>query len=131
MKLLSVSNWIMSNSTPDDPYLQWSNDAETLFEIGKYLNREGHPVQVRLSKDLANRAIEAWSRDDSGELPAEETHEQYHLRSAAATLGLIGLTLESGFREEGDEVIFELDAWFVGAALEAADDAGVLTTQTE
>src|ERR1700733_9728734 len=117
----------MPTSFPDDPYIEWSGDAETLVKIGEYLNREAHPVQVRLSRDFAARAMEAWNRDDSGELPSNESHEQYRQRSAAATLGLIGLTLESGFSEEGDEVIFELDAWFVGAALEAADDAGALT----
>ena len=121
----------MSNSSNSDPYMQWSRDAATLFEIGKYFNREDHPVQVRLSRELANRAINAWNREDSGELPSGETHEQYHLRSAAATLKLIGLTLESGFREEGEEAVFDLDAWYVGVALEAADVAGVLTENPE
>jgi hypothetical protein len=122
----------MPNSTQDDPYIRWSRDAQTLFEIGAYLNREKHhPVQVRLSRDLANRAVEAWNREDSGEPADGETHEQYQLRSAAAVLSLIGSTLERGFSAEGDEVIFELDAWFVGVALEAADDAGALTFESE
>ena len=121
----------MTNSTEDDPYIQWSQEAGTLYEIGKYLNREKHPVRVRLSRELANRAIDAWRRERRDGLPDGETHEQYHLRSAAAALSLIGLTLENGFSEDGDEVLFELDAWFVGVALEAADDAGVLNADPE
>jgi hypothetical protein len=131
----------MPDSTEDDPYIQWSRDAESLFEIGKYLNREKHPVQVRLPRDLANRAVEAWSRESSSKELVGETHEQYHLRSAAATLSLIGATLEAEFGEEGEgvtfdlddgeEITFELDAWFVGCALEAADNAGVLKNEFE
>jgi hypothetical protein len=45
---------------------------------------------------------------------------------AAATLSLIGLTLEDGYEVEDDEVIFILNSWFVGVVLEAANDAGAL-----
>ena|ERR1022692_3491959 len=121
----------MASPTADDPYIQWGRDAKSLYEIGQYLNRDEHPVRVRLSKDLANEALEAWRREDLDELPDGETHEQYHLRSAAASLAMIGSTLEEGFSEDGDEVVFELDAWFVGAALEAADNAGALKMDPE
>jgi hypothetical protein len=121
----------MANSPDNDPYEQWRKDSSTLHEIGRYLSREAHPVRVRLPRRLTDEAISAWLRDDGETIPVAETQEQYRIRSAAATLALIGLALENGFDESGDELVFELDAWQVGAALEAADNAGSTEVEGE
>ena len=63
--------------------------------------------------------------EDSGEL-LHETHEQRTLRDEAATFALIGQSIEDSGVEDGDHVIFKLDAWLLGNALEAADRAGRL-----
>jgi hypothetical protein len=55
-----------------------------------------------------------------------ETLEQRQVRYASATLSLIGLSFENGFVVEGDEVVFTVDAWHVGNALELADEANAL-----
>jgi len=110
----------------DDPYLLWREESLVLHEIGKYLNRTKHPVEVRLPRALADLALNSWRREGFDGNLEDESNENYRVRSEAAALALIGLTLEQGFIQEGDEVIFELDAWFVGAALEAADRAEAL-----
>lgn len=112
----------MANPPNADTYDLWGQDASVLHEIGKYLRQEQHPIRVHLPRTLAELALAAWRRDDSTDHLEDETHDEYRVRSAAATLALIGLSLESGFEENGDEVIFELDAWHLGLALEAGDD---------
>jgi hypothetical protein len=41
-------------------------------------------------------------------------------------LGLIGLSVQEGGTTEGDDVVMEVDAWYVRSALKAADEAGLL-----
>jgi hypothetical protein len=42
-------------------------------------------------------------------------------------LALIGAALDERGRQEGDNVVVSLDAWFIGDALNAADDAGLIS----
>lgn len=110
----------------EERYERWRDDARILAEVGRQLSTQPTRVQVRLSRSLAAAARSAWERDaDERPLPTE-TAEQRRVRHGAGTLGLIGLCIENGSSDDGDEVVVELDAWDIGLALEAADDAGLL-----
>ena len=87
------------------------------------------PIGCRRAKtgSLSNEALAAWQRDGyTGDLPDRETAEQRSARSRAATLSLIGLSVEDRGVVDGEDVVVELDAWFIGHALAAADDDGLL-----
>jgi hypothetical protein len=100
---------------------QYREDAATLVEIGAALSaQELPPVRVRIPKALADRAVAAWQRDD-GEVVGEETAEQAANRDRAATLALIGLTVEHHGELVGDVVVVDLDPVCVGLAVDAAD----------
>jgi hypothetical protein len=75
---------------------------------------------------LADRAVAAWQRDEEPVNLLPETDEQRSIRRDAGTLALIGEFIEETGVEDGDDVAFELDAWLLGNALEAADRAGQL-----
>ena len=112
-----------------DPYDAWSEDAELLAQIGRALSRQPTRLTVRLPRDLADRAVGSWNRDDfDGELPPE-TAGQRLIRNRAGAVGLIGLSIEQTGQADGEEVIVELDTWYVGDALRAADDAGLLADE--
>ena len=75
-------------------------------------------LPIRLSPLGSVKAMQVICRD--------ETPEQRAIRHEAATLSLIGLSIENTGIEDGDQVVFKLDAWLLGNALEAADRAGRL-----
>jgi hypothetical protein len=111
----------------DEAQEAWERDAEKLALVGRALFPQRTRIQVRLPASLANEAVAAWQRDGySDDLPDHETAEQRRARSRAATLSLFGLSVEERGVVEGDEVVVELDAWFIGHALAAADDDGLL-----
>jgi hypothetical protein len=104
-------------------YDDWAADAGALYELAQQLLPQSPKIQVRLHRHLADRAVAAWRRDDeSGTLPPG-TPERRCIRSDAGTLALIGQSIEETGVEDGDDVIFRLDAWILGVALEAADKA--------
>ena len=111
----------------DEAYRIWAADAALLSEIGRALGQQPVEITVRLPKALADRALASWQRDVVDvPLPDAETPAQRTTRHRAGTTGLIGLSVEQNGIAEGDEVSVRLDAWFIGNALEAADDDGVL-----
>ena len=101
----------------------YQHDAQVLGEIGQVLTRAPlAKLEVRLPRDLAGKAVAAWDREDA-QAPAErETCEQRLQRHRAGVLALIGLSVAQAGRWEDDEVVVELDAVFVGLAIDAADD---------
>ncbi len=106
----------------------WEADGEILAEIGRCLFAQNLRVTVRLPADLAAKALARWQREvsDAPQL-AEESHAERTVRHRAGTLGLIGLSIESrGSADNGDDLVVDLDAWYIGLALEAADDSGLL-----
>jgi hypothetical protein len=109
-----------------DIYEVWASDAEVLAQIGRHVSDQSTKVKVRLPNALAQLALASWQRADDDEPHASETPEQRKTRHKAATLGLIGLSIESESRSEQDDVIVELDAWYIGDAYRAANDAGLL-----
>ena len=100
-------------------------DAEVLSQIGQALFPQDTKLTVRLPRDLADLAVAAWLREQTGPA-APDTTERRLLRQRAAYLALIGLSIANTGRPDGDEVICELDAWYVGGALEAADTQELL-----
>lgn len=101
----------------------WRQDETLLAQIGRALASQETEVEVRLPRDLADAAVRAWERTDSDATGLEtETCEQRVLRQRAGALALIGAALEDRGREDRDEVVVRLAAWFIGDALNAADD---------
>jgi hypothetical protein len=107
-------------------YEQYTNDAGLLGKIGAALFPQPTTLSVRLPKGLAGLALAAWHRETGQGPPGPETPEQRTARHRAGTLALIGLCVENTGRTDGDEIICELDAWYIGAALETADQHGLL-----
>lgn len=110
----------------DDAYRAWAHDSEILAEIGREMFLQPTKITVRIPRQLAEQARAAWERDYyEGPLPVED-NEQKKVRHRAGMLGLIGLSVQEGGTAEGDDVVVEVDAWYIGSALDAADEAGLL-----
>jgi len=122
-----VLGGMMSAMADDDAYKQWLVDGGVLAQIGAEFAKQATGVEVRLPRALADLAVASWQRDDELEDLDAESTDQRAIRCRAAALSLIGATLEVAGQPDGDEVVVRLDAWFVGDALNAADDAGLLT----
>lgn len=99
----------------------YARDAEVLGQIGRALFPQDTKLTVRLPRELADLAVAAWLRDETEPSAVPETAGQRALRQRAAYLALIGLGVANTGRPEGDEVVCELDAWYIGGALEAAE----------
>ncbi len=105
----------------------WKQDEALLAKIGGALAPQEADVEVRLPRDLADAAVRAWQRTDDAATDLEtETCEQRVVRQRAGALALIGAALEDRGREDGGEVVVRLAAWFVGDALNAADDHNLI-----
>jgi hypothetical protein len=114
--------------TIEDDYSQWAEDGLVLAQVGRALFPQRLKVQVRIPRQLADQAIASWERDDSGaHLPSPEPSEQAAIRDRGATLSLIGLSVQQGGIEDGEDVVVDLDAWYIGNALNAAEQEGLLT----
>lgn len=105
---------------------QWRKDEQLLAEIGSALAPQVNRVEVRVPRPLAEAAAAAWQRNDQAAGGESETEEARRSRRCAASLALIGLSIAERGRVEGDSVVVELDAWFIGDALNAADDHGLI-----
>ena len=110
----------------DSDYRQWSEDGEVLARIGRALFDQQLRVRVTIPAVLADEAVAAWERDSSGATLPKETAEQHATRIRGATLGLIGLTVQTTGVREDDQVVTDLDAWHIGGALDAAEEDGLL-----
>jgi hypothetical protein len=99
----------------------WAADAALLAQIGQALSKQPTKIRVVLPRQLADAAVAAWERDDNDVPLAADAN-----RDAAASLALIGLSITETGEPDGDRVSADLDAWFVGDALRAADRAGLL-----
>ena len=105
----------------------WLRDESLLAGIGASLAKQPREIEVRIPRALADSAVAAWRRDDVGDVTGvEESCEQRVVRHRAAALALIGLAIEERGRVDDDHVVVKLDAWFIGDALNAADDEGMI-----
>jgi hypothetical protein len=109
----------------EDPYQRWVHDAAVLAKIGRELYDQSTTVRVRLSAFAAAEAVASWERDETDGL-AEETPPQSEIRHRAAILALMGLCIHEGGVRKGEDMVVELPAWYVGLALAAADEDGLL-----
>jgi len=91
-----------------------------LAAIGAHLEPRVGRVRVRLPRSLAESAVAAWRRDESGGV-GEESREEYELRDDAAELALIGLAIAERGVWDGAEAVVDLDVVEVAAALRAGD----------
>ncbi len=83
-------------------------------------------VAVTLPAALAERLVQAWQRDDIDPVSGE-TESERRQRHQAGHATLIGLAIvERGGELPTGDVQVALDAWEIGAALQAADDLGLL-----
>lgn len=96
-----------------------------LARIGQVLVSQDTRLSVRLPRDLADLAVAAWQRTETGPETAE-TAAQRAVRHRAAVLALIGLCIENTGQPDGDEIICDLDAWYIGGALDAAEELELL-----
>ncbi|MFF3784788.1 hypothetical protein [Streptomyces sp. NPDC001933] len=103
----------------DEVYVRYREDSKLLAAIGEHVDAQVGRVTVRLPRVVAEAAVDAWERDESGDL-GEETHEQYALRDRAGDLALIGLVISERGRWEGEEVVIDLDVVSAGAAVRAS-----------
>lgn len=92
----------------------YRDEALTLGRIGEVLVHADMPkVEVRLPRELADAAVEAWERDDDvSDTGREETCEERVARSRAASLSLIGLSITERGRWDGDEMVVTLSPVF-------------------
>ena len=101
-------------------------EAELLALVGQSLFAQDLRVRVQLSSALAAGALAAWKREDTDHT-LDESRTERAIRQRAGALALIGLTVDEVASAAGDEVEVELHAWQIGAALDAAEEAGLLT----
>ena len=111
-----------------DRYERYAQDALVLGRIGAVLFPQDTKLSVRLPKELADLALAAWNRDDPAENgpAAQENADQRAVRERAAYLALIGLCIENTAQPDGDDIICDLDAWYIGGALQAAEAMDLL-----
>ncbi|MFF3127563.1 hypothetical protein ACFVRD_35930 [Streptomyces sp. NPDC057908] len=103
----------------EEEYVRYRADSKVLAAIGEHVDAQVDRVTVRLPRAVAEAAMDAWERDELGDL-GKETHEQYALRDQAGDLALIGLVISERGRWEGEEVVIDLDVVFAGAAVRAS-----------
>jgi hypothetical protein len=111
-----------------DRYERYAEDARVLGRIGVILFPQDTGLSVRLPKELANLAQAAWNRDDSSANGStdRETVDERTVRERAAYLALIGLCIENTAQTDGDDIICDLDAGYIGGALRAAEALDML-----
>jgi glucose-6-phosphate dehydrogenase assembly protein OpcA len=102
-----------------EQYARYREDARVLAAIGAHVDAQVGRVTVRLPRAVAQAALAAWERDETGERGAE-THERHALRDQAAELALIGLAISQRGRWEGEELVIDLDVASAGAASRAS-----------
>ncbi|GIF43551.1 hypothetical protein [Actinoplanes xinjiangensis] len=90
-----------------------------LAAIGTRLESQVNRISVRLPRSLAESAIAAWDREESGGF-GEESREEYEMRDDAAELAWIGLAISERGVWDGEEAVVDLNVVQVAAALRAA-----------
>ncbi|MEV7025967.1 hypothetical protein [Kitasatospora sp. NPDC093558] len=99
----------------EEQYVRYREDSKLLAAIGEHVHAQVGRVTVRLPAAVAQAAVDAWERDETGDVD-EETREQYELRGQAGDLALIGLEISERGRREGEEVVVDLHVSSAGAA---------------
>ncbi|PWK33211.1 hypothetical protein BC793_1281 [Actinoplanes xinjiangensis] len=98
---------------------RYRDDRTVLAAIGTRLESQVNRISVRLPRSLAESAIAAWDREESGGF-GEESREEYEMRDDAAELAWIGLAISERGVWDGEEAVVDLNVVQVAAALRAA-----------
>jgi hypothetical protein len=121
-----VSGTAAAYHRPVGRYERYAEDAAVLGRIGAVLFPQDTKLSVRLPKELAGLALAAWNREERDGPAERETAGQRTVRERAAYLALIGLCIENTAQPDGDDIICDLDAWYIGGALRAAEALDML-----
>lgn len=113
-------------TSDEDPSVLWAQDAQLLAEVGRHLFDQDTRVQVRLPRAMAAAAVARWEGDGDDRPLAPATDVQRAVRHQAGTLGLIGLCVQNSGVEDGNDIVVDMPSWYIGLALEAAGDAGLI-----
>lgn len=116
---------MMSSMSSNEVHRRYNQDAAVLAEVGQAIFGQRTRVTVRLPRRLADKALAAWEWDDGSQPLGVETPEEARTRARAGTLALVGLCVQESGRPDGDEVLVDLDAWYIGTAYDAAEEAGL------
>lgn len=109
---------------------RWLQDEGVLGQLGAALAEQPTVVEVRIPRLLADAAVQAWQRSDDDDFDLNgETCEQRVVRHRAGALALIGAAIEDRGRVDSTDIVVLLDSWFVGDALNAADDRNLVQPQ--
>ncbi|GIF69133.1 hypothetical protein Ais01nite_71680 [Asanoa ishikariensis] len=103
-----------------DQYDRYLLDSHVLRAIGTTLGGAVAGAAVTLPSELAAAALAAWHRDEDDDLASPESARQSTLREHAATLALIGLTVEKRGSDTAGGVSVQLRANLVAEARAAA-----------
>ncbi|MEU4192783.1 hypothetical protein AB0E69_12850 [Kribbella sp. NPDC026611] len=101
----------------------YANDARVLGLIGTTFRSVQLPtIRVTVPAALAERAVDAWRREEANAVPQPEDAAYRLHRHRAGTLALIGLTItERGQLDADGNTVVDLDPELVGVAMDAAD----------
>ncbi|MFG1995358.1 hypothetical protein ACGFJ7_35820 [Actinoplanes sp. NPDC048988] len=102
-----------------EQYSRYRHDRTVLTAIGTRLESQADRISVRLPRPLAEAAVAAWHREETGGT-GEESREEFELRDDAANLALIGLALSERGVWDVQEAVVDLDLVQIAAALRAA-----------
>ncbi|MFF5470308.1 hypothetical protein [Streptomyces achromogenes] len=114
----------------EEEYARYREDAKVLAAVGACVRDQAARIDVRLPKAVADAAVAAWRREESGGLEdvreggREESREQYVLRDQAAELALIGAAVAERGRPDGADVVVALDVEGAGVAARVASSDG-------
>jgi hypothetical protein len=113
----------MAEPDTDSYYERLAADSADLVAIGAVLGTQDPAYPMSIPQALAERAVQAWHRDELGEPATEETAEQRQLRAHAGTLALIGFSIDEQGYSVGKQVNIALSPDLLGEAIAAADNA--------
>ncbi|MFJ8017300.1 hypothetical protein [Streptomyces sp. NPDC096339] len=102
-----------------EQYVRYRQDRTVLAAVGAHLDSQIGRIKVRLPRSVAEAAVAAWDREETGGV-GEESREEYELRDDAAELAFIGLAISSHGLWDGEEVVVDLDVVHIAAALRAS-----------
>ena len=105
---------------------RYRDDESVLASIGAHLNAKDLGVTVRVPVALADMAVAAWQRDELDD-DVEESEAQRRVGDRAASLALISLAVEERGVRDGDVVVVSLHVSWVGDAIAAAHDRGLIS----
>lgn len=114
--------------TDQDPYTRWRSDDGHLAELGEAIQNVGREIWIDIPAALADQAVAAWERDETGDVDENETCAQRALRHRAGSFALIGAALAERGSRNGATVSAAIDGWLIAHALDAADDRGLIVS---